>query len=110
MKRVTDKAEISLEFPDKLYMGSFGREAGFEVQADQEEVLLKLLRPGKERREFTLHLHYFLLADILAEMATALRKEPLQDAIHREPLQAAAKALADALKRKGRGGKTAKPS
>ena len=105
MKRVTDKAEISLEFPDKLYMGSFGREAGFEVQADAEEVMLKLLRKGKERREFTLHLHYYLLADILAEMAQALRDVPPLDAAHREPLQAAAKYLADTLKRKGRGRK-----
>lgn len=105
MKRLTDKAEISLEFPDKLYMGSFGREAGFEVQADAEEVMLKLLRKGKERREFTLHLHYYLLADILAETAQALRATaPLDDA-HRESLQAGAKALVDVLKRRGRSGK-----
>lgn len=102
MKPVTDKAEISLEFPDKLYMGSFGREAAFEVLADAEEVLLKLLRRGKERREFTLHLHYYLLADILAETAEALRAAPPLDDAHRESLQAGAKALADALKRRGR--------
>ena len=100
MKPVVDKAEVSIDFPDKFYIGSFGRRSGFEVDATGEEVLLKLIRPGAERREVTMHLHYYLLADILAEMAEALSKAPPPDEAHREPLQEAAGALVKALKRK----------
>ena len=67
MKPITDKAEVSIDFPDKVYMGSFGKTSGFEVKADPDEVMLKLLRTGEQRREFSLHLHYYLLADIIVE-------------------------------------------
>ena len=102
MKPVIDKAEVSIDFPDKFYIGSFGRRSGFEVDATGEEVLLKLIRPGQERREVTMHLHYYLLADILAEMAEALSKAPPIDQAHREPLQDGAKALVKALQGKRR--------
>ena len=102
MKPVIDKAEVSIDFPEKFYMGSFGRRAGFEVQASEEEVLIKLLRTGEQRREVTMHLHYYLLADILSEMAEALSEMPPLDEAHREALQDSAKALAAALKRKRR--------
>ena len=102
MKPVVDKAEVSIDFPDKVYIGSFGRRSGFEVDATGEEVLLKLIRPGEERREVTMHLHYYLLADILAEMAEALSKAPPIDQAHREPLQDGAKALVKALQGKRR--------
>jgi len=110
MKPVLDKAEVSIDFPDKAYMGSFGRHSGFEVRADGEEVLLKLVRTGEDRREFTLHLHYFLLADILAGVAEDLARTPPLDEPHREPMYVAARALADALKRKApKGRKARKP-
>jgi hypothetical protein len=102
MKPVLDKAEVSIDFPDKAYMGSFGRHSGFEVRADGEEVLLKLAHSGGERREFAMHVHYFLLADILAGVAEDLAAAPPLDETHREPLHEAAKALAAALKRKAR--------
>ena len=102
MKPVVDKAEVSIDFPDKFYIGSFGRRSGFEVRATEDEVLLKLVRPGEERREVTMHLHYYLLADILAEMAQALERLPPLDDAHREPLLEAAGAMTKALKRKGR--------
>ena len=102
MKPVLDKAEVSIDFPDKAYMGSFGRHSGFEVRADGEEVLLKLAHSGGERREFAMHVHYFLLADILAGVAEDLAAAPPLDETHREPLHTAAKALSAALKRKAR--------
>ena len=102
MKPVVDKAEVSIDFPDKFYVGSFGRRSGFEVKATEDEVLLKLLRPGEERREVTMHLHYYLLADILAEMAKALSKTPPLDQAHSEPLQEGAEALVKALRKKKR--------
>ena len=48
MKPVIDKAEVSIDFPDKAYMGSFGRHSGFEVRADEEEVMLKLAHSGHD--------------------------------------------------------------
>ena len=104
MKAITDKASISVDFPDKAYMGSFGRESGFEVRADADEVLLKLVRGGNERREVAVHLHYYLLADILGDMATALADaEPLDEA-HRAPMREAAQALTKALNKRRRKG------
>ena len=50
MKPITDKAEVAIDFPDKAYIGAFGRHSGFEVSADAEGVTLKLSRPGDDSR------------------------------------------------------------
>lgn len=103
MKPVADRAEVAIDFPDKAYMGAFGRDSGFEVRTDAEEVLVKLLRTGEQRREVSIHLHYYLLADILAEMARTLGEGPTIDDAHREPLREGAQALAKVLgRRRGR--------
>lgn len=31
---IADKAEVSVDFPDKAYMGSFGRHSQFDAYAD----------------------------------------------------------------------------
>ena len=93
MKPLTDNATVAIDFPDKVYMGSFSRESGFEVRADANEVLLKLVRPGEERREVSIHLHYYLLADILRATAEALADGPPLDESHTDSLQEAAAAL-----------------
>jgi len=102
MKPITDKAEFSIDFPEKAYMGSFGRDSGFEVKADPEEALLKLVRAGEDRREVAMHLHYYLLADVLGELANALKAMPPLGEAHRSALADSAQALAAALKKKGR--------
>ena len=65
---IADKAEVSVDFPDKAYMGSFGRHSQFDAYADTDSVAIKLVRPGEDRREAVMHLHYGLLAEILAEL------------------------------------------
>ena len=50
VKPITDKAEVSIDFPDKTYVGSFTRHSGFEAEADAEGVALKLVRAGEDRR------------------------------------------------------------
>ena len=70
MKSISDKAEVSVDFPDKTYMGSFGRESSFDVKVEPDEVLLRLVRAGEERREIAVHLHYYLLADLLTVLLT----------------------------------------
>jgi hypothetical protein len=105
MKSITDRAEVSVDFPDKTYMGAFGRESSFDVKVEADEVLLRIVRPGQERREIAVHLHYYLLADILKELGQGLAKESNLDEAHLQPLRDSAKALTQSLS-----SKPAKPS
>jgi hypothetical protein len=94
---IADKAEVSMDFPDKAYIGNFGRHSQFDAYADADSVAIKLVRPGEDRREAVVHLHYGLLADILAELARSLAvRDPLDDQ-HRIELSEAAKQLAVSL-------------
>ena len=94
---ITDKAEVSVDFPDKAYMGSFGRHSQFDAHADADSVAIKLVRPGEDRREAVVHLHYGLLAEILAELANSLTARDPLDEQHRLELSEAANQLASAL-------------
>jgi hypothetical protein len=105
MKSISDKAEVSVDFPDKTYMGSFGHESSFDVKVEDDEVLLRIVRAGQERREFALHLHYLLLADVLKEIGQGLAGTDFLDDLHRHALQTGVEALASALKKPARRGK-----
>ena len=94
---IADKAEVSVDFPDKAYIGSFGRNSQFDAYADADSVAVKLVRPGEDRREAAMHLHYGLLADILAELARSLASRDQLDERHRTELSEAAKQLAASL-------------
>lgn len=98
MKPISDKAEVSVDFPDKTYMGSFGREASFDVKVEADEVMLRLVRSGEERREITVHLHYYLLADLLNEIGQGLATHDFLDESHGEAMRCGVAALAAALK------------
>jgi hypothetical protein len=87
MKSISDRAEVSVDFPDKAYMGAFGRESSFDVRVEPEEVLLRIVRPGDERREIAVHLHYYLLADILRELGQGLAGQDFLDDAHTEALR-----------------------
>jgi hypothetical protein len=94
---IADKAEVSVDFPDKAYIGSFGRHSQFDAYADVDSVAIRLVRPGEDRREAMIHLHYGLLAEILTELARSLAaRDPLDEA-HRKELSDAAKQLAATL-------------
>ena len=97
MHQISDKAEVAIDFPDKFYMGGFGRDCSFEAKADGEEMLIHLVRSGEEKRAVEIHLHHFLFAGILDDLAGSLAaREPVDD-LHREPLLAAARRLVAAL-------------
>jgi hypothetical protein len=98
MKSIADKAEVSIDFPDKTYIGSFGRESAFDLKVGPDEILLRIVRTGGERRQFALHLHYYLLADILTELSRALAEHDPLDRPHLETLRIAATELVAALK------------
>ena len=69
---IPDKTEVAIDFPDKFYMGSFGRESRFDVSADLDGVHIHLDRPGDERRHVGVHLHYSMVAGLLRAMGDAL--------------------------------------
>ena len=94
---ISDKGEISVEFPDKAYIGSFSRHSQFDAYADADSVAIRLVRPGEDRREAVMHLHYGLLADILVEIAKSLAVRDPLDEQHRSELCAAAEQLAASL-------------
>jgi hypothetical protein len=100
---IPDKAEVALEFPDKLYIGTFERSARFDAHLDQTGVSLTLHRTGEAdvRKSVHMHFHYGLFADILSDLANTVASMPPDDADHREALRAAAKALYRALEPKG---------
>jgi hypothetical protein len=96
---ITDKAEVALEYPDKLYMGSFERSSQFEAHLDQTGVSLTLLRPGPDdvRKSVHMHLNFGLFADILRELAASVSRLPDDDILHRELVAKAAGDLSAAL-------------
>ncbi len=80
MQPIADKAEIAIDFPDKFYMGGFGRDCAFEARAEDDGVLIRLVRSGGEKRVAEIHLHHFLFANILDELARSLgEREPIDE-------------------------------
>ena len=98
-KPISDKAEIALEYPDKLYVGTFERSSRFEAHLDETGVALTLERPGAEdvRKSIHLHIHFGLFADILRDLAATVGRIPKDDLMHREQLARAVAGLHKAL-------------
>jgi hypothetical protein len=94
---IADKAEVSVDFPDKAYMGVFGRYSQFDAYANEDDATIKLVRPGEDRREAVIHLHYGLLSGVLAELARSLAARPPLDEVHRSELSEATKQLLASL-------------
>jgi hypothetical protein len=98
-KPVSDKAEVALEYPDKLYIGTFDRSSRFEAHLDATGLSLTLERVGDAdtRKAVHLHLNYGLVAEILQDVASTVANVPANDMAHREALTEAAAALHRAL-------------
>jgi hypothetical protein len=77
-KPIPDKAEVALEYPDKLYIGTFERSSRFDAHLDKTGISLSLQRTVQD------------LAKTVSEM-------PPADAEHRNLLREGAKALYRAL-------------
>ena len=71
MKPIPDKAETTLESPDKFYLGSFGRSSWFDAHLDSTGVSLLFDRPGDAttRESVRIHIRFALFADILRTLA-----------------------------------------
>jgi hypothetical protein len=93
-KPIPDKAEVALEYPDKLYVGTFERSSRFEAHLDPTGIALVLERPGPDdvHKSIHMHIHFGLFADILRELAVTVGRVPKDDLAHRDQL---AQALAE---------------
>ena len=97
MHSISDKAEVSIDLPDKFYVGGFGRDCEFEAKAEDDAILIRLVRAGEDKRVVDIHLHHFLFANVLEDFAQSLVGRQPIDELHREPLLRAARALVAAL-------------
>jgi hypothetical protein len=97
---IPDKAEVALEYPDKLYMGTFENSARFDAHLDKTGVSLRLDRTGDAdtRKSVRMHFHYALFADILSDLAKTVALMPPEDAAHRDALRTAVEALYRSLR------------
>ena len=71
-KPILDKAEVSIDFPDKFYHGSFSRSSQYSVKVDGDGVHIELDRREGEKRHVAFHLHYQLFSGILNAIAEEL--------------------------------------
>jgi hypothetical protein len=98
-KPIPDKAEVALEYPDKLYIGTFERTARFDAHLDQTGISLSLERRGgaDERKTICMHFHYGLFAEILRDLAKTASAVESGHMPHRDELREAAKELYEVL-------------
>ena len=98
-KPILDRAEVALEYPDKLYIGTFEHSSRFDAHLDETGISLSLYRTGEvdQRKSIRMHFHYALFAEILRDLARTVSVLPPADVQHREALRDAAKALYSAL-------------
>src|SRR5262245_42476191 len=70
-KPIPDKAEVALEYPDKLYIGTFERTARFDAHLDEAGISLSLHRTGAAdvRKTIRMHFHCGFFAEILRDLA-----------------------------------------
>lgn len=98
-KPIADKAEVALEYPDKLYIGTFERSSRFAASVDSTGIALILERPGAEdvRKSVHMHINFGLFADILRELASTVGRIPKDDIVHHDQLAQAVTELHRAL-------------
>ena len=102
-KPIPDKAEVALEYPDKLYIGTFERSSRFEAHLDPTGIALLLERPGADdvRKSIHMHINFGLFADILHDLASTVDRIPTSDVVHRDQLEQAVAELHKALTKHG---------
>jgi hypothetical protein len=95
---LTGKAEVVLEYPEKLFIGTFDRSDHFDARLDANEVLLTLQRQsGTEAcRAARLHITPQVFANVLCRLAESPSATAPPPAV-RQALRVAAEALARAL-------------
>jgi len=104
-KPIPGKAEIALEYPDKLYVGTFEHTARFDTHLDASGISLSLHHGGTDdvRKTVRMHFHYALFAEILRDLAKTAACLPATDIAHRDALRDAARTFYVALEADTRG-------
>jgi hypothetical protein len=94
-KSIPDKAEVALEYLDKLYVGTFERSARFEAHFDDRGITLALGHDGdaEARKTVRMHLHYAMFAELLRELAKTVSSIPSGDTTQQDVLRTAVEAL-----------------
>ena len=98
-KPIPDKAEIALEYPDKLYVHTF-KGSSIEAHLDPTGIALILERPGVSddvRKSIGVRSSFGLFADILRELASTVGRIPKDDILHHDQLAQAVTELHRAL-------------
>ena len=95
-KPIIDKAEVSIDFPDKFYHGSFGHESHYDVKVDDQGVHIALDRDGDQKRKVAFHIHPYLFAGILESVAEEVARSKDMSALDRQRLADASAKLAEA--------------
>ncbi len=100
-KPIPDKAEVAIEFPDKLYIGTFERTARFDAHFDDAGIAVTLRQSGsaETRKTVRMHFHDLLFAEIIDELAKSAAELPPAHEAHREALGKAAEQLYLSLSR-----------
>jgi hypothetical protein len=98
-KRIFDKAEVSIDFPDKYYHGSFSRSSQYDVSVDEAGIHITLDRRKGAKRHIAFHLQYHLFSDILFAIAENLDNAKL-DQLQRKWLTEATESLLKAANKK----------
>jgi hypothetical protein len=98
-KPILDKAEVAVEYPDKLYIGTFAHTSRFDAHLDKTGIALslELPTPEEQRKSVHMHFHYGLFAEILRDLAKTVAALPPEDILHREALRDSARSLYLAL-------------
>ena len=98
-KPISDRAEIALEYPEKLYIGTFERSSRFEAHVDPSGISLTLEHPGTDdvRKSIHMHFNFGLFADILRDLASTVGDIPKDDIVHHDQLVQAVTELQRAL-------------
>ena len=80
---IPGKVQVSIDFPNKFYMGSFAREPKFKARTENDEILVKLSQSSRQNRAVEIHLHHYLLSDTLSAWADSLTETPHMKADHK---------------------------
>jgi hypothetical protein len=98
---IPDKAEVVIEFLDKLYIGTFERMDDFDAHFDEAGIAVSLRQGGsaETRKSASMNFHYLLFADILDELAKSAGAIPPMHEAQRKALRNAVEQLYLSLSR-----------
>jgi len=98
-KPIIDKAEVSIDFPNKYYQGSFGRGSRYDVTVDDRGIHIDLERGGQEKRKVAFHLHHHLFTGMLDSIADELSDKQVLEDLDRQQLGEVVDKLAKVLRK-----------